>query len=730
LLASTVGAGDPAWAQSAAPGADTILETIVIDAGLDGALGIITARLRELPGGAAVVSARDYQGSVAPTLSDALASVPGVVVQDFFGGNDQPRIQIRGSGLQQNPVERGILVLRDGVPINRADGSYVAGFINPSAAETVEVYRGYLANRLGATVLGGAINLTSPPAVTAAATEVSAGVGSFGQRNASARTGFDGNRFDGAVHVDVSRRDGFRDYNDSERIEVGGLAEAEISDNVTSRLFFSYADLGFDVAGPINKAALESEPSQVSSGPQVTPGGVVNPGPNVTRDQPRRDASQVLIGSRTTIDLGDHQFDIGLGYTYTDDRFRFPIPSGIRKTAGGDVTGLLRYTYSPDAEALLPLFEATGQYTVGSADRRYYLNQSGDRGALFGENDLDASTLSLYAGLNIPVADAWTISPAISYARARRNSNDTYSGATRPTIAYNPALPSVRLPDGAVPAIATNYDRSYSAWSPSLGFTYELTPDHLLFASVNRSFEPPTHDDLLATVNGTPNSSPGRPYPANPASPAAAFSAPNLDAQTATTAEAGWRGSRGPLRWDATTYYSLVENELLSLRDVTGAPLGAINADETIHFGVELGVTAELGDRLVGRLAYTYQDFRFNDDPLRGNNRLAGAPRHIINATLAYQLTEGWSLSASLKWVPETTPADNMNTLWADPYAVVDLRSEYKINDYLSVYGEVTNLLDETYASSTLIVDQATANQAAFLPGDGRGFYLGVKSRF
>jgi len=34
------------------------------------------------------------------------------VVQNFFGSNDQPRIQIRGSGLQQNPVERGILIMK------------------------------------------------------------------------------------------------------------------------------------------------------------------------------------------------------------------------------------------------------------------------------------------------------------------------------------------------------------------------------------------------------------------------------------------------------------------------------------------------------------------------------------------------------------------------------------------------------------------------------------------
>lgn len=40
------------------------------------------------------------------------------------------------------------------------------------------------------------------------------------------------------------------------------------------------------------------------------------------------------------------------------------------------------------------------------------------------------------------------------------------------------------------------------------------------------------------------------------------------------------------------------------------------------------------------------------------------------------------------------------------------------------------NVFDETYAGSTLIVDQARADQAAFLPGDGRAFYAGVQARF
>src|SRR5690606_35583039 len=116
-----------------------------------------TRTLDAIAGGTAVVASQEMPPQAGTSLSEALAFVPGVVVQDFFGSNDQPRLQIRGSGLQQNPSERGTLVLQDGLPINRADGSYIVGLADPKSAAFMEVYRGYTANRLGATVLGGAI---------------------------------------------------------------------------------------------------------------------------------------------------------------------------------------------------------------------------------------------------------------------------------------------------------------------------------------------------------------------------------------------------------------------------------------------------------------------------------------------------------------------------------------------------------------------------------------------
>lgn len=723
LILSSMAMPQAALAQSATPGA---VEEIVVVA----PRSPVVTRLDAAAGGTAIVSADTMPASANLTMSRALADVPGVVVQDFFGGNDQPRIQIRGSGLQQNPVERGVLMLRNGLPLNRADGSYIVGFANPGEAQAVEVYRGYMANRLGATVLGGALNLISPTGRSAPGLGLKLSGGSFGQIGGSAQAGFADDQWDGFIRADITRRDGYRDYNKSRRASVGGNIGVRLSDDVTVRAFASYADLGFDVAGPLTRDLLYSDPRSVFTGPTVTTAGAINPGPNVVRDQPRREATQFQTGARATGAFGAHIVDLAVGYARTDDMFRFPIASGIRETEGDDVTLVGRYAYKPDANRALPLFEATAQYVTGSADRENYLNLSGKRGALFGASRLKADTLSLNAGLNIPLGERLTLSPSLSWSRATRENIDLYTAATRPTAAYSPANPTVALPSGAVPTVSTSYARSYEGWSPALGLSWQPSEDQTLFVAVSRSFEPPTHDDLLATVNGTPNSSAGRPTPASPTLVSSVFVTPALKAQRATTVEAGWRGRSGILSWDGVVYYSWVRNELLSLRDESGTSLGAINAGRTRHLGVELGVSAQILPTLTGRVVYTWQDFRFRDDPLRGNNRLGGAPRHWVSASLAWRPFEALSLHGNLRWMPEKTPVDNMGTLYNDPYAVVDLRGEYQLSKAISVFAEVTNLFNKTYASSTLIVDQARADQAAYLPGDGRAFGGGVSLKF
>lgn len=725
-----------AFGQSAAPGSVIVLKEIVVEDRRMGEEDLAREKLEAIPGGTGLIVDSTLRSKTNLTISDALVSIPGVIVQNFFGGNDQPRIQIRGSGLQQNPVERGILVLQNGLPINRADGSYAVGLANARQAQFTEVYRGYTANRLGATVLGGALNFVSPTGSSAPGVIAGVEGGSFGQVSASAQAGGKQGNLDGLAQVYFSRRDGFRVYNESERLNLDANVGTELTEQISSRLFVGYADLGFDVAGPLTKEKLKEDPTQIHPGPTVRPNPmpppgllVSNPGPNVGRDQPQREVDQFRIVSRTTATSGAQLADLVLGYTYTDDAFRFPIPGGIRETEGGDFTSVLRYAYSPDETSTLPMFEATAKYSVGSADRRNFINRAGSKGQLFGRSELDASTLSLYAGMNIAVGDVFTLSPAVAYAQAERDNADTFGAATRPTIAFNPRNQAMPLPGGQVPAGNTSYSRSYDGWSPSLGLTFRPMKNHMVFAAVSRSFEPPTHDDLIATVGGTPFSSPGRPMPPNPRFAAPAFRTPDLKAQTATTIEGGWRGRSGIIAWNAVTYYAWVKNELLSLRDETGAPLGAVNADKTTHFGIELSLSAQLIEELSSRLAYTYQDFRFDGDPVRGSNRLAGAPPHVVNWVVQYDLLPELFVQTEMNWRARTA-VDNMNTLYNDSFAILDVRANYDFNDYFSVFGEARNVFDKAYASSTLIVDQARPDQAAFLPGDGRAFYAGLKAQF
>lgn len=723
----------PALAQSASPGTIQLDEVVVIGQRIE-----LAERIDALPGGADLLSTHDLARTANLTVSRALAAAPGVVIQDFFGGNDQPRIQIRGSGLQQNPVERGVLVLHNGLPINRADGSYAVGLANPSHVEAIEIYRGHLANRLGATVLGGAINFIGPSGRTAPGGKLELSAGSFDQANIFGQYGWtvngSGNESDMLVHADVSHRDGYRDYNESRRVHLGANGGIRLGDHVNIRVFADYTDLGFDVSGPLTADLLKSNPEAVFTGPTVTPAGAINPGPNVVRDRPRRDVEQFLAGSRATVTTGYHVFDFALGYTWSDDSFRFPISAGIRTTDSKDLTTVMRYAFMPNRASELPLFEATAQYASGSADRDYYLNLAGEKGAQFGANKLDADTLSLSASLHIPFNETWSVSPSVSFASAKRKNfdiyTDTYALSTRPTAAYSPINPAFALPNGFVPADSTRYKRKYEGWSPALGISWRIRPKQRVFAALSRSFEPPTHDDLLATINGTPNSSAGRPNPGNPMLPAAVFATPDLAAQEATTLETGWRGQQGKFSWDASTYYSWVEDELLSLRDSSGASLGAVNANKTRHFGIELGLKAQLTSRLEGRVVYTFQDFRFRDDPVRGNNRLAGAPRHWFYASADYSFYQSWTVGANIRWMMSKTPVDNMNTIFNDAYFVLDLRTECEITESISLFGEITNVFDENYASSTLIVDQARPDQAVYLPGDGRGLFVGARWLF
>jgi len=139
-----------------------------------------------------------------------------VLVQEFFGGLDQPRLNIRGSGLQSNPVSRGVQLQQDYLPLNEADGSFIVGLLQPYATRAVTVHRGANSRTPGSVTLGGDINFLSfTGADPGNSLQVEAG--DFDWHSVHANYGAKSGALDYHLSGRAVRSDGYRQHSDSER---------------------------------------------------------------------------------------------------------------------------------------------------------------------------------------------------------------------------------------------------------------------------------------------------------------------------------------------------------------------------------------------------------------------------------------------------------------------------------------------------------------------------------
>ncbi|MDZ7881061.1 MAG: hypothetical protein U5L45_25570 [Saprospiraceae bacterium] len=325
-------------------------------------------------------------------------AAPGVV-RDFFGGFDQPRVQIRGSGLQQNPVERGVLFLQDGLPLNRADGSYVVGLADPRQAGFIEVNSRPSRQPPRRDGGGRGAELRQPHRLRGAGVAGRAEGGSFGDLNGGFRAASRARGWDGLLGVEAGTRDGFRDYNSSEYRRLTPIsARVQLSESVAARLFAGVTDLSFDVAGPLPRGLLDSAPERVYGGPTFVPGvppGVIA-GPNVIRDWPQRETTQGGSAPRVSGDFGAHVLDAAFGYAHADDSFRFPSRPGARHRGRRRHAGRpLRLRPTPTRPCCWSRRRATPRSARRTATG--FVNDRGAAGARFGANRLEAATLSAYS---------------------------------------------------------------------------------------------------------------------------------------------------------------------------------------------------------------------------------------------------------------------------------------------------------------------------------------------
>ena len=629
--------------------------------------------LSKTAGGTTVVDMETVREGRTSNMQDTLGMATGVLAQSRFGA-EETRLSIRGSGLQRTFHGRGLKLMQDGIAVNLADGGFDFPAIDPMATDYIEVYRGANALQYGSTNLGGSINFISRTGYTAPALEVRSEGGSYGYYRLGVSTGGVKDNVDYFVSASKYHSDSFRDNAQQGADRLTGNVGIRLNEQVETRFFFGYVNNDSQLSSSLTKAQLKEDPKQAT----VTSGQGIN----------QRNINVTRVANKTTI-LFD-QSKLELGAYYARKGLFHPIgnfgdTTGVIDQESYDIGLTARWAYQGELFGFKNEFVAGLSPTRGRTDAKNYLNVNARRGALLNDFDQKATNFETYLEDRLSLDEQWTVIAGLQYAKSKRDSQDQMITASG---------------DQSV-------DKTYSQTSPKLGVLYQLQPQVQVFANASRSFEPPSFGELNSLVVSS------------------------LKAQKGTTFEIGSRGNSEFIDWDVAFYQARLQDELLQV-GAAGSPFASqtINAGKTIHRGLEFGLTARLPYSLQWRSSLLINDFKLDNDPTYGSNRLPGIQRSLLRAELVYRgsdLLENFYIGPTIEWSPQRYNVDFAETLYADSYFLWGVKAGQKINQHWSWFVEGRNLANQKYAATTGVArNQSGADGSLFLPGDGRTAYLGV----
>lgn len=638
--------------------------------------GIAQARalIDRTPGGVALVPDSEFKNGPANTIKDVLGWVPGVITQPK--SNIDNRISIRGSGLTRNYGNRGINVYMDGIPINTSDGLFDLFEIDPTAYRYVEVYKGANALRFGANSLGGAINFVTPTGRDAPQFEGRFDAGSFGfVRGQASIAGVNG-PYDWFVSGSAQREDGFRFHSNGNIERVNANVGYQFSPDAETRFYLNANSWRQRLPGELTKTVALNNPRAAD--------------PDFVFGDQQRNIDSVRVANKTTLRFDTTTVDFGV---FTHQRHvDHPIFRYLDYYVN-DYGGFIRSTDDRMIGGFRNRLIVGGNVIDGTIDYQEYENLGNAvKGALVTDALWKSQNHSIFGENSFFVLPNLALIAGGNFLHAVRNQQDRF------------------LANGD-----QSGRRGWDILSPKVGVLWDVDRTWQVYGNISRSAEVPTYD---SNTFASPISS-------------------NVDAQTATTFEVGTRGRRPDITWDLSLYRAEIRNELQCLRSSPFSLCTVVNADRTVHQGVEAGLGVAFlrsvfaqDDRVWFNLAYTYSDFRFDGDPKWGNNRLPGVPPYYLRAEVLYKHASGLYAGPNVEWMPQSYFADNANTLTIDPYTLVNFKVGYDTGGPgWSGYLEARNLFDARYISTTITAEIATPVSALFNPGYGRSIYGGLRYR-
>ena len=705
MSASTTAMSMALLALAALPAAAQTTETVVISG--SGA----EQRAFDTPYAVGVVDAAALR-SAGPmvNLSEALARVPGLVVNLRNNYAQDLQISSRGFGARASFGVRGIRLYADGIPAAGPDGQGQVSHFDLAGAERIEVLRGPFSALYG-NGSGGVISLvSSAPGERSTFVDADAGSAGLRQLRLGIAAPFDGG-FSLRASLSGFELGGFRPQSEARRT----LASVRLGwDGGADRVLVVLNSIDQPAQDPLGltRAQFDADPDQTTSValPQDTAG-------QANRFNTRKNTTQTQAGAswqHAFADTGPLQRSAVALYSgqrsVTQWQAIAPATQANARHPGGVID--FDRAYGGIDARLFWRWSAARLVTGVSLDRqqedrRGFENFTGSgtaqvlgvTGALRRDEDNQAKSRDVYAQGEIDLSPAVTASAGVRRGRLNITSSDHYL--------------SNGDDSGAL---------SFGYTNPVAALRWQVAGNWNVYASVGRGYESPTLNELAYRPDGNPGFNTA------------------LRAQSSRQWELGskWRDAALGLALDAALFEARTSDEI-GVQTNAGGRSTFQNVGRTRRRGAEFDARWRIAPAWRAQVTATVLNATYRDDFLACAGVPCSAPTVPVPAGNRIAGTLPKSGFAELAWSPGVTefaieargqgrqPVNDVNGDFAGGYGLLALRAlwRYEIGPgRLELLGRIDNLADRRVAGSVIVGE---ANQRFFEPAAGRSYLASAR---
>ncbi len=650
----------------------------------------------EVPMAMSVISAKELDQTKANSIHQLVNKSPGVFMVNL--GNEQHSMAIR----QPLSYKSLFLYLEDGIPI-RTTGLFNHNALlemNMSSFKKIEIIRGPSSSLYGSEAIGGAINFITLEPTVNFQTKFSHQISNLGFNrsdllisNTKNKTGY----LLAANHA--SRRNGFREHSDYDKLSVTGKLNHQFSDKLTSSTSFTLVDYKSDMTGSLDSANFydqEYSSIQTFTNRDVWALRVKSSLRYYWSDQAK---------SSFNLYYRNNSIKQNPSYRIKDDYSPWGNPGGNPNLAHSEVNDNSFYTLGAILQHNQKLNWKKTKFTGGlSID--------------YSPSSYLANYISVYKN-NDGIYESFTASDSVltNYNTNMLNSAGYFQLELEPinhlkvtgALRYDHFIYDYNNHLGAEAFSGAPDNVNYfGALSPKLGLNYNFNSYSGIYANFSQGFVPPQVGELYRGV------------------------------QVPTLVPAIFRNSevgsylmliKNKLSVDIAYYQLEGLNEIISVRLDNGEYVNQ-NVGKTNHQGVEYGIRFEPIKPLLIRFSGTNASHTFIQFEEKGedlaNYEMARSPRWIANGEITFTPQKIKGLRIGAEW-QHMAPyfMDNSNTKTYDGFDIYHLRVGYSWKS-LEAWVNVMNITDELYATNA----SKSAWGTSYTPGNPRTFTIGLQYHF